>query len=232
MKTQNSTIEKIYKSKRKRKVVKGSIRDAAKTKGLLLDAFAEILTEKDMSAITVTNIHKKSNRDKKLIYDYFGGLNQLKNAYEKSRNFEEVEIESDNIVDRLIHEFDEQCENIELQGNIFWSLSERRKKTAESLENRFRNVINDGTNEDQVSKALIMAGLTYLAMYKNILIKIYVEGKSQKEVAEENCISLSNVKVRLKRAKGILISNFVDCCRYEIDSKGKLRGESRCQICG
>ena len=142
-----------------------------------------------MSAITVTNIHKKSNRDKKLIYDYFGGLNQLKNAYEKSRNFEEVEIESDNIVDRLLHEFDEQCENIELQGNIFWSLSERRKKTAESLENRFRNVINDGTNEDQVSKALIMAGLTYLAMYSQkenpVFLGIDLSTKEGKDIIKD-----------------------------------------------
>ncbi len=89
----------------------------------------------------------------------------------------------------MIHEFDEQCENIELQGNIFWSLSERRKKTAESLENRFRNVINDGTNEDQVSKALIMAGLTYLAMYSQkenpVFLGIDLSTKEGKDIIKD-----------------------------------------------
>lgn len=68
-------------------------------------------------------------------------------------------------------------------------------------------------------------------IYKSTLVKIYVEGKSQNEVAEETGLSLTNVKARLRRAKDLLKNNFVHCCKYEIDASGKLKGESKCTIC-
>lgn len=68
-------------------------------------------------------------------------------------------------------------------------------------------------------------------IYKTVVNEVYIEGKSQKKVAIENGISLPNVKARLRRAKSILINSFIECCKYEIDSKGKLKGESHCQVC-
>ncbi len=67
--------------------------------------------------------------------------------------------------------------------------------------------------------------------YKTTLVNIYVEGKSQNEVAQETGLSLANVKARLRRAKDLLKNNFVQCCKYEIDASGKLKGESKCTIC-
>lgn len=179
----------VTTAKKPRKVVKGPIRDASKTKDLMLDAFGEILAEKDFSAITHDNIQKKSKRNKKLIYEYFGGLNQLKNAYEKSRNFDKIDIESENIADRLISEFDELCENIELQGNILWALNERRKKTRDAINQRFLNVVNDGSNDNQVPKAIVMAGLTYIALYaqkeNSVICGIDVSTKEGKDLIKE-----------------------------------------------
>ncbi len=196
------TLEKIYAmekpsgkaqlvttAKKPRKVVKGPIRDASRTKDLMLDAFGEILAEKDLTAITIENIQKKSKRHKKLIYEYFGGLNQLKNAYEKSRNFDKIDIESENIADRLISEFDELCENIELQGNILWALNERRKKTRDAINQRFLNVVNDGSTDNQVAKAIVMAGLTYIALYaqkeNSVICGIDVSTKEGKDLIKE-----------------------------------------------
>ncbi|ASK32351.1 RNA polymerase subunit sigma-70 [Chryseobacterium sp. T16E-39] len=68
-------------------------------------------------------------------------------------------------------------------------------------------------------------------IYKMVLVKIYVEGKSQNEVAKETELSLANVKARLRRAKDLLKNNFVQCCKYEINASGKLKGESKCTIC-
>lgn len=182
-------IPKIHRTIKRRKVVQGPVRNAAKTKDLMLDAFAEIIGEKDFSAITITNVSKKSKRDKKLVYEYFGGMPKLKNAYEKSRDLSHVEIGSDNIAERLIAEFDEQCENIELQGNILWSLNERRKRTGEAINQRFLNVVNDGTDDHPAAKAVVMAGLTYLAMYSQkenpVFFGIDLSTKEGKDIIKE-----------------------------------------------
>lgn len=68
-------------------------------------------------------------------------------------------------------------------------------------------------------------------IYKQVIELIYIEGKKQKEVAEELEISLENVKARIKRAKNILKKNFNKCCKYEFDKNGKLIGEPNCVSC-
>ena len=68
-------------------------------------------------------------------------------------------------------------------------------------------------------------------IYKQVIELIYIEGKKQKEVAEELEISLENVKARVKRAKDILKKQFNECCKYEFDKNGKLIGESDCSKC-
>ena len=165
--------KKITKSlgtpvKKKPKITDGPVRNVVKTKEKIFAAFGEVLSERDLRGLNITNIFKKANRDKKLVYEYFGGLPQLKNAYEKRNNFTDVEINETEISERLIQEFDELCTHDELLGNVFWTLSERRKKTAENLNNRFLKVIDDGNDDDQIRKSLIMGGLVYLAMYSKI----------------------------------------------------------------
>ncbi|MEO0331433.1 MAG: RNA polymerase subunit sigma-70, partial [Bacteroidota bacterium] len=57
------------------------------------------------------------------------------------------------------------------------------------------------------------------------------KGHKQKDVAKELEISLENTKARIRRAKGILKEKFKECCKYELDKKGKLIGEPNCSIC-
>jgi RNA polymerase sigma-70 factor (ECF subfamily) len=118
-----------------------------------------------------------------------------------------------------------------------WSYAIVRNEIVNALKNKkyYDELTDESIFEisDQIDVCCLPKFILKLPdIYKDIIIKIYVDGKSQKEVAKENGISLPNVKVRLKRAKNILTSNFVECCRYEIDSKGRLRGESKCEICG
>ncbi|WOD44229.1 sigma-70 family RNA polymerase sigma factor [Hwangdonia lutea] len=68
-------------------------------------------------------------------------------------------------------------------------------------------------------------------IYKQVIELIYIQGKKQKDVAKAMDISLENVKVRVKRAKGILKKQFNQCCKYELDKNGKLIGESNCAMC-
>lgn len=67
--------------------------------------------------------------------------------------------------------------------------------------------------------------------YKEVIQWVYIKGKTQVEVAEIMGISLANIKARVRRAKLILIQNFSECCRFTINDKGKLVGESNCSRC-
>ncbi|MEL6639087.1 MAG: sigma-70 family RNA polymerase sigma factor [Bacteroidota bacterium] len=68
-------------------------------------------------------------------------------------------------------------------------------------------------------------------IYREVIELVYIEGHKQKEVATTLGISLENTKARVRRAKEILKQKFRDCCKYELDEKGKLTGESNCSIC-
>lgn len=68
-------------------------------------------------------------------------------------------------------------------------------------------------------------------IYKQVIELISINGKKQKDVADELNISLENVKVRIKRSKEILKKKFNECCKYEFDTNGKLIGESNCSAC-
>lgn len=67
--------------------------------------------------------------------------------------------------------------------------------------------------------------------YKEVVELVYLQGKTQIQVAEVLNISLANVKARIRRAKSLLIHNFNACCKFEINNDGKLVGDSNCSIC-
>lgn len=67
--------------------------------------------------------------------------------------------------------------------------------------------------------------------YQDAIKLAYIKGKKQNEIAEILHISNANVKARIRRGKAILKQNLHDCCQYEIDEKGRLRGESHCTKC-
>ncbi|MFV1884444.1 MAG: sigma-70 family RNA polymerase sigma factor [Balneola sp.] len=67
--------------------------------------------------------------------------------------------------------------------------------------------------------------------YSDVLTLINVQGKKQKEAANELSLSLSNLKTRVYRAKELLKQKFIDCCRFTLNNKGLLVGEQDCQRC-
>lgn len=68
-------------------------------------------------------------------------------------------------------------------------------------------------------------------IYKEVIERVYIQGQKQKEVAHELNISLENTKARVRRAKDILKKKFQECCKYEVNKKGKLIGEPNCSTC-
>jgi RNA polymerase sigma-70 factor, ECF subfamily len=60
------------------------------------------------------------------------------------------------------------------------------------------------------------------AKYRQILILIELEGKSQKAVAEAMGMSYSAIKSRVQRAREMLKKAILDCCDYEFDKYGNI----------
>lgn len=68
-------------------------------------------------------------------------------------------------------------------------------------------------------------------IYKKPMEMAFILGLSQSEISKELNISISNVKIRINRAKEILKKNFNECCKFELDKNGKLTGRSDCETC-
>lgn len=67
--------------------------------------------------------------------------------------------------------------------------------------------------------------------YKEVVQLVYLKGQTQNQAAQVLNISLANVKARIRRAKSLLVHNFNACCKFELNSEGKLIGDSNCSIC-
>ena len=67
--------------------------------------------------------------------------------------------------------------------------------------------------------------------YKVVINSVYVEGKKLSQIATEQNLSLANVKARVRRGKQYLKEKLINCCKYNLDENGKLKGKPNCPIC-
>jgi RNA polymerase sigma-70 factor (ECF subfamily) len=62
-----------------------------------------------------------------------------------------------------------------------------------------------------------------------------IEGKTQKEIAEKEGISLSGAKSRVQRGRGLLKAMLYECCEFELDTRNQVidceRKDGDCQDC-
>ena len=58
--------------------------------------------------------------------------------------------------------------------------------------------------------------------YRRALVLADLEGRSQKEVAEELGLSLSGAKSRIQRARRKLKATLLSCCRFDLDRFGNV----------
>lgn len=69
--------------------------------------------------------------------------------------------------------------------------------------------------------------------YRQALISVYVEGLTQREVAEKLGLSVSGVKSRVQRGREKLKKMLLDCCYFEFDRIGNiLEYQHKHQNCG
>ncbi|OJJ22625.1 hypothetical protein BKI52_06765 [marine bacterium AO1-C] len=71
--------------------------------------------------------------------------------------------------------------------------------------------------------------VTQLPEKYRIVFELSLQGHKQAAIAQQLNTSLSNVKMRLQRAKEMLKKEFISCCGYHLGENGKLKGDQDCQ---
>lgn len=71
--------------------------------------------------------------------------------------------------------------------------------------------------------------------YREALMLSEIEGRTQKEVAEIQSLSVSGAKSRVQRGRAMFKDMLFDCCKFEFDHRGNVmdyeRKDDRCDTC-
>src|SRR5690606_1532992 len=116
----------------------GTVRNKDRSKQRFLDAVEEILIEKGVSALKVNDVAKAAGLDKKLIYNYFGGMDQLIDEYIQTKDFWS-NVKGDKIpasitdggkafvAENLLVQFEYVFKDKAFQKLLVWRLTEQRE---------------------------------------------------------------------------------------------------------
>lgn len=121
-----------------RKPTSGPIRDKERTKARLLKSVGSILEKEGFTGLSVTNVAKIAAVDRKLIYEYYGTLDNLVKQYLNERDYWRLNLEQiDEIIEKgkadygkrvaydlLENQFNSLLTNAEMRKIISWGLSE------------------------------------------------------------------------------------------------------------
>lgn len=121
-----------------RKSTSGPIRDKERTKMKLLQSVGLILDKESFTGLNVSNIAKNANVDRKLIYEYYGTLDNLIKEYLNGKDYWRISLDQiDEIIDKgredygkqiaydlLDNQFNSLMSNNEMRKIISWGLSD------------------------------------------------------------------------------------------------------------
>jgi len=163
------------------------VRNKEKSKQRFLDAVKKLLHTKGFSGLKVNDIARTAGLDKKLIYNYFGGRDELIDEYIRSQDFwSNVKEESGGVMVNdggkmlskaaLLSQFDYVYKNKEFQKILLWGLLENRKSLKKLANDReengavlFENITDPHFKENakryRAITALLISGIYYLDIY-------------------------------------------------------------------
>lgn len=164
-----------------------SVRNKEQSKQKFLDAVEKILHTKGFSGLKVNDIARTAGLDKKLIYNYFGGKDELIDEYIRSQDFwSNVKKEPGSPMvndggktfskEMLRAQFDYVFKNKELQKILLWGLIENRKSLKKLANDREENGallfesitdphFKENSNRYRAVIALLISGIYYLDIY-------------------------------------------------------------------
>lgn len=176
-------------TKKVRKVLSGPVREKARTMDKLVKAVGKVIQKQGYARLNVANISKEAGLDRRLIYTYFGGLDNLVETYIKQKDYwnsdakkyinslvEEESISNADIMIKLLQgQFDTVLKDQSLQKIIHWELGEKnkilrkisdeREQLGEEFFKRYESVFEDTDIDIRAILALQIGGLYYLSLH-------------------------------------------------------------------
>lgn len=187
-KKEQSSKEKISENK-ERKVPSGPLKDKGRTIARLIATVGKVIRKYGYPGLTLANIGKESGVDRKLVYDYFGSVNNLIETYIKQKDFwrfggqkaiekmveKPKQIGRDQIYGLLEGQFDTLFKDRSYQRIIHWELGEKRDllrhiaDTREETGERIFEIIESEFKAAEVDirarLALQIGGIYYLILH-------------------------------------------------------------------
>ncbi len=178
------TLEKMA-----RKITSGPIRDKERTKNKLLKAVGAILKKEGFPGLNISKVASKADVDRKLIYEYYGDLENLVQAYLNNKDYWKVNLVNiDEIIEGSREDFGKQIAYSALEGQfdalmadkemrkiITWSLCENfkpltdlnmeRERLGEALFSSISdNFFKDKEVDIRAVQGLLIGGIYYLTL--------------------------------------------------------------------
>lgn len=172
-----------------RKAVAGNIRNKERSKEKFLEAVGKILETKGYSGLKVNDIAATAGVDKKMIYNYFGGTDQLIDEYISSLDFwsnvdgntaPEIADGGQEFSKQLLtQQFDYVASNKNLQKILLWGVAEKRNSLRNIADERERNgeqlfnqiadpYFGENALQYRAIMAILISGIYYLNLYKGV----------------------------------------------------------------
>jgi len=173
-----------------RKITDGPIRNKERTKANLITALGKILKEDGFAGLSVSRVAEEAKVDRRLIYDYFGGLEGAVKEYLNNNDYWNIRPEEINDIvesskaDRgkalaynvLENQFDSLIKNEEMRRIITWGLSEKlpmleeldlkREHIGDQLLHKiFDEGFNGSDKNFRAMYAILMGGVYYLTLH-------------------------------------------------------------------
>lgn len=172
-----------------RKVTSGPVRDKERTKERLIATVGKVIQKYGYPGLTLVNIGKESGLDRKLVYVYFGSLDNLVETYILQKDFwknvatKKIEsilehpesIGKEEISSLLINQFETLYKDKILQKILHWELGEKNKILRNVSDQReaigeelFKHIdidFKDYETNPRALIALLIGGIYYLTLH-------------------------------------------------------------------
>ncbi|HUH25602.1 MAG TPA: TetR/AcrR family transcriptional regulator [Flavobacterium sp.] len=177
--------------KKPRKRTSGVIKDKERTKSKMIQAVGRVISKKGYSGLNATSIAKECGVDKRLVWTYFGSVDNLIEEYITQRDFWKYTakdsintmftsniITKEQVNDLLQHQFDTLLSDKILQRIIHWeigenkpflrSLADQRELMGEGLFQLVEPRFSNSPVNIRAVTALLISGIYYLSLHGKI----------------------------------------------------------------
>ncbi len=181
------------KKEKKRKRTSGPIRDKSRTKAKLINAVGTVLQDKGYGNLNAANIARAAGVDKKLVWTYFGSVDNLIEEYIDLRAFWRLNIPnstikkiiekptgigSEEITELLLEYYDTFSKDVDLQKIVHWEMGEskevlrkiadKREMTGEHIFSLIDNKFENSETDVRATIALLIGGIYYLNLHADV----------------------------------------------------------------